>query len=100
MEINEKIKDVEEKLSPLVGTEIDNLKLPVEVAGQFEPSQFGTIVGTLMDALLPSIALKKDVGLIKAKGILGEREGYPDFTLGDDYRIELKDFSKIIYHYL
>lgn len=52
--------------------------------------QIGTIVGTLTDLLLPSTALEKGIGLIKAAGLLGDREGYPDFTHDAGYRLELK----------
>ena len=81
-------------LRPLIGLEIDNLRIPINVAREFEPSQFGTIVGTLVDALLPSIALKLGLGLEKAEGILGDREGYPDFINSLGYRIELKGLFK------
>ena len=77
-------------LSPLIGVEISYLKLPPEAARQFEPSQIGTIVGTLTDAVLASIASSKPVGLRKGPGILGSREGYPDFLHESGYRIELK----------
>jgi hypothetical protein len=51
----------------------------------FEPSQVGTLVGTLMDACIPLLSKiptttgVPDVGLSKHVGILGEREGYPDY---------------------
>lgn len=77
-------------LSPLIGAEIHSLKIRPEQAANFEPSQIGTIVGTLTDAELPAIALENDVGLLKGAGILGDREGYPDFDHVDGYRIELK----------
>jgi hypothetical protein len=77
-------------LSPLIGAEISYLKIPAEAAAAFEPSQVGTIVGTLTDAVLPSIALANSVGLFKRAGILGDREGYPDFDHVAGYRMELK----------
>ena len=77
-------------LSPLIGVEISYLKIPPEAALQFEPSQVGTIVGTLTDAVLSHIAVANNVGLRKGAGILGEREGYPDFDHSSGYRIELK----------
>jgi hypothetical protein len=77
-------------LSPLIGVEISYLKIPPDAAAQFEPSQVGTIVGTLTDAVLSSIALERQVGLTKGAGILGDREGYPDFDHEAGYRIELK----------
>lgn len=78
------------EISPLIGTEIEYLKIPIEAAKSFEPSQIGTIVGTLTDAVLPYIALAKKVGLTKGPGILGDREGYPDFFHTAGYRLELK----------
>ena len=79
-----------EALKPLVGVEIGHLRIPADVAENFEPSQIGTIVGTLTDAVLPSIALEKKIGLNKGDGILGDREGYPDFEHVAGYRLELK----------
>lgn len=90
----ENLLEIKESLEPLKGIEIDNLKIPLEVVKDFEPSQFGTIVGTLVDALLPSIALKSNLGLTKSEGILGEREGYPDFLHDLGYRVELKGLYK------
>lgn len=84
------LQKLKEALKPLIGAEISYLKIPVEAASKFEPSQIGTIVGTLTDAVLPYIALEKKVGLIKSIGILGEREGYPDFIHEAGYRLELK----------
>lgn len=79
-----------EELKPLIGVEISHLRIPADVAENFEPSQIGTIVGTLTDAVLPSIALEKKIGLQKGDGILGDREGYPDFEHVAGYRLELK----------
>jgi len=81
---------VEGALKPLCGTPIDYLRLPADMALQMEPSQIGTIVGTLTDLMLPRIALEKGIGLKKAAGLLGEREGYPDFVHETGYRLELK----------
>lgn len=81
-------------LRPLINHEITNLRIPVEAASQFEPSQIGTIIGTLTDALLPSIALSLGIGLTKGPGVLGDREGYPDFGHGSGYRLELKGLFK------
>jgi len=83
-----------EALSPFLNHEIANLRIPREAAENFEPSQIGTIVGTLTDAVLPHMALKMSVGLTKAGGILGNREGYPDFVHTSGYRIELKGLFK------
>lgn len=58
------------------------------------------IVNTLIDGILPQIELlainednkKKlaNIGLSKAPGILGEREGYPDYVHISGKRVELK----------
>jgi hypothetical protein len=77
-------------LKPLCGAQVKYLQLPTALALQIEPSQVGTIVGTLTDLLLPRIALEQGIGLTKAAGILGDREGYPDFEHDSGYRIELK----------
>ena len=77
-------------LNPLCNTQVRYLQLPTDLALQIEPSQVGTIVGTLTDLLLPRIALEKGIGLTKAAGLLGDREGYPDFQHDAGYRIELK----------
>ena len=77
-------------LQPLCGVQVKYLQLPTDLALQIEPSQVGTIVGTLTDLLLPRIALEQGIGLTKAAGILGDREGYPDFEHDSGYRIELK----------
>ena len=84
------LKGLKDALKPLIGVEIKYLTIPREAAANFEPSQIGTIVGTLTDAVLPFIALSKNVGLVKGAGILGDREGYPDFEHNSGYRMELK----------
>ena len=84
------LQSLQHALEPLCGTQVPNLRLPKDIAAQIEPSQIGTIIGTLTDLLLPSIALAKGIGLIKAEGLLGDREGYPDFLHQSGYRIELK----------
>ena len=76
-------------ISRLVGEQFSSLALPSVALRAFEPSQVGTIVGTLMDALIPHLPNADVVGLTKAPGILGEREGYPDYVHGR-YRMELK----------
>lgn len=81
-------------LSPLIGREISNLRLPVEAAAEFEPSQIGTVVGTLVDAMLPHIAERLGVGLTKNPFLLGAREGYPDYAHVSGYRLELKGLFK------
>lgn len=78
------------RLRPLVGVQFHSLALPTVALKAFEPSQVGTIVGTLMDALIPHLPNAKEVGLEKAAGTLGEREGYPDYIHEAGYRFELK----------
>ena len=85
---------VEKNLSPLIGQFIDYLSLPKKSIVDFEPSQFGTIVGTLVDAMLPEICHQMGIGLHKSSGIIGEREGYPDFEHVLGYRLELKGLFK------
>ena len=84
-------------LEPLIGIQIDVLKIPRDVLAAFEPSQIGTIVGTLMDAcipfldkLLPENDLLTEVGLHRAPGSLKDREGYPDYVHDSGKRLELK----------
>ena len=76
-------------MSGLMDVQFSSLALPIVAIEAFEPSQVGTIVGSLMDALIPHLPNADAIGLRKAPGILGEREGYPDYTLGL-YRLELK----------
>jgi hypothetical protein len=66
------------------------LSIPVASLAGFEPSQIGTICGTLMDACLPFLEEIPRVGLHKHGGILGDREGYPDYKHESGYRLELK----------
>lgn len=84
------LQELRQALQPLCGTQVRYLQLPTDLALNIEPSQVGTIVGTLTDLLLPRIALEQGIGLTKAAGILGDREGYPDFEHDSGYRIELK----------
>ena len=77
-------------LTPLVGTRFTSLSLPVVALEAFEPSQIRTIVGSLMDALIPHLRSIPNVGLLKHEGILGDREGYPDYKHESGKRIELK----------
>lgn len=86
----EALAELRAALGPLRNTQVKYLQLPADLALQIEPSQVGTIVGTLTDLLLPRIALEKEVGLVKAVGLLGDREGYPDFQHNAGYRVELK----------
>ncbi|WP_282078714.1 hypothetical protein [Epibacterium ulvae] len=84
------ISGLKKSLQPLIGLPIQSLQIPADMAMQIEPSQIGTIVGTLTDLMLPRIALEQGIGLTKAAGLLGEREGYPDFEHEAGYRLELK----------
>lgn len=88
---------LQQRFSTLIGLPIEILNIPREILKSFEPSQIGTIVGTLMDACIPQLdqiipnsMLIDEIGLIKHEGILGEREGYPDYKTNDGYRLELK----------
>lgn len=84
------VNQLREKLKPLIGTQLSVLNLPVAALHAFEPSQVGTIVGTLMDACIPHLEDMPQVGLSKHGGILGEREGYPDYKHQSGLRLELK----------
>lgn len=84
------LENIRKTLDPLCGTPVHYLQVPADLTMQVEPSQVGTIVGTLTDLTLPRIALEKGIGLTKAEGLLGDREGYPDFMHDGGYRLELK----------
>lgn len=86
---DEEIKELKRQLKPLIGQCFRSLRLPKVALEAFEPSQIGTIVGTLMDALIPHLKIE-GLGLTKHEGILGEREGYPDYRHSSGKRIELK----------
>lgn len=85
---------------PLVGLKITWLSIPNQALPGFEPSQIAVIVNTLLDAILPQIEhLATDeenakrlrtIGLSKAPGIIGQREGYPDYVHASGKRVELK----------
>jgi hypothetical protein len=83
------LAELKEQLKPLIGQRFRSLSLPVVAIAAFEPSQIGTIVGSLMDALIPHLDIK-GLGLEKHEGILGEREGYPDYKHESGKRLELK----------
>lgn len=94
---NADLKELESGLSPLLGLPVEVLRLPRSILAGFEPSQIGSTVGILMDAcipqfstLLPDNAELENVGLTKAEGILGDREGYPDYVHTSGRRLELK----------
>ena len=78
-------------LHPLKGVQFDSLLLPRVALADIEPSQVGTIVGPLMDAMIPHLTGIADIGIEKHEGLLGEREGYPDYRHPKSgLRIELK----------
>jgi hypothetical protein len=80
------------QLIPLVGRQFTSLVLPAVALEAFEPSQIGTIVGALMDALIPHLHLEAlpQIGLKKHAGTFGDREGYPDYEHSSGLRVELK----------
>ncbi len=93
----EEIEELGVRLKNLIGISIPVLNIPKSILSGFEPSQIGTIVGTVMDACIPQIdtiisdsKIISEIGLEKHEGILGEREGYPDYKTNDGYRLELK----------
>ncbi len=81
--------ELKKQFEPLIGQSFRSLRLPKVAIKAFEPSQIGTIVGALMDALIPHLSIK-GLGLEKHRGILGEREGYPDYEHSSGKRVELK----------
>lgn len=83
------ITTLTDQMGGLIDVQFSSLALPIVALEAFEPSQVGTIVGSLMDALIPHLPNADDIGLRKAPGVLGEREGYPDYT-HCKYRLELK----------
>jgi len=90
------IEELRNSLLPLIGAQFNILSIPQEILTAFEPSQIGTIIGTLMDACIPQLSKITDsdafntVGLRKNVGILGDREGYPDYVHESGLRAELK----------
>jgi hypothetical protein len=84
------IEQLKAELRALINTQFTSLTLPAPALKAFEPSQIGTIVGTLMDALIPHLPDIPQVGLEKHEGILGDREGYPDYKHKSGFRLELK----------
>lgn len=87
----EKLASLHTALFPLKGIQFKSLLLPLAALADIEPSQVGTIVGTLMDALIPHIGGIAEVGLEKHEGLLGDREGYPDYRHSPSgLRVELK----------
>lgn len=86
----EELSELERELRPLVGIQIDALSIPMEALRGFEPSQIGTLVGSLLDACIPMLPQIPQVGISKHEGILGDREGYPDYLHASGKRLELK----------
>lgn len=97
METKSRISEAEvavlrEAFKPLLHHQFRFLSLPIGSLVGFEPSQIGTICGSLMDACLPYLGLEgiPELRLTKHQGILGEREGYPDYKHSSGFRVELK----------
>ncbi len=92
----ENIKNIKKTLQPLINAPFNILSIPKEILSAFEPSQIGTIIGSLMDACIPQLSkitesnIFDSVGLRKNDGILGDREGYPDYLHTSGIRLELK----------
>ena len=92
----EDISSIKSSLQPLIGAQFNVLSIPKEILKAFEPSQIGTIIGSLMDACIPQLSKITEsntfdnVGLRKNEGILGDREGYPDYLHSSEKRLELK----------
>lgn len=93
---DDKINSVKKALAPLIGKQFKILSLPYEILPGFEPSQIGTMIGTLIDACIPQFhKILEDeswskIGIERNPGILGEREGYPDYKHESGMRLELK----------
>lgn len=87
----EQLKALAGELDGLLGLQFDSLLLPLAALQHIEPSQIGTIVGTLMDALIPHVDGIAEIGLEKHEGLVGDREGYPDYRHPrTGLRVELK----------
>ena len=94
------LESLRKVFQPLIGLKINWLSIPNKALPGFEPSQIAVIVNTLLDAILPQIEhLATDaenakrlrgIGLSKAPGIIGQREGYPDYVHVSGKRVELK----------
>ncbi|WP_349409341.1 hypothetical protein [Pseudalkalibacillus sp. SCS-8] len=95
----EELAELRKMLDPLIGVQFDILAVPESVLLGLEPSQVGTMVGTLMDSCIPVLHTIPtteqgkefpNIGITKHDGILGNREGYPDFLHESGKRLELK----------
>ena len=51
----EQLGELRNALQPLVKVQLTSLRLPKLAVADMEPSQVGTIVGTLMDAMIPHV---------------------------------------------
>lgn len=94
---HDEIEALRRALHPLVGVHFKILQIPRAILVGFEPSQIGTIIGSLMDACIPYIAMILpdnksliELGLFRHNGKMGEREGYPDYDHISGKRVELK----------
>lgn len=52
----EDIANIKSALHPLIGAQFNILSIPKETLLAFEPSQIGTIIGSLMDACIPQLS--------------------------------------------
>ena len=52
----EDIANIKSALHPLIGVQFNILSIPKEILLAFEPSQIGTIIGSLMDACIPQLS--------------------------------------------
>ncbi len=86
----DELAELKRQFQPLIGVQFKSLALPAAALEAFEPSQIGTIVGALMDALIPHLPDLPAIGLTKHEGILKDREGYPDYRHVSGKRLELK----------
>ena len=85
------------EMRELVGVRLDLLRVPRSILRVLEPSQVGTIVGTLMDACIPELTtilrgagVRRPSGIFRHEGVVGEREGYPAYRHSSGLRLELK----------
>lgn len=92
-----KLEEFIEDIKDLIHTQLEIISLPQQVLQDFEPSQVGTIMGSLMDACLPNLSHiptshpnNLNTNLTKYAGETGARESYPDYKHSSGLRIELK----------
>ena len=84
------LANLRRQFQPLIGVQFTSLALPAAALEAFEPSQIGTIVGALMDAMIPHVPDLRKIGLQKHGGLQKDREGYPDYKHESGKRLELK----------